>query len=153
MNDNNKFTKIISRILKKIGIPYLLETLSGGITPTDLQSLLLALFKKRTARLSPALVLRQYEENRFVQLAKTDLRTSLEFDRQAFALLPPGYEIVELSPVAPLGSCSSVAAVDQNNVISTVRNTEVCADATNLLALECARRIRNNKSDRSKVIK
>jgi hypothetical protein len=35
-----------------------------------------------------------------------------------------------------------VATVDQNKVLTTIRNTEVCADATGVLALEAARRRR-----------
>ena len=66
----------------------------------------------------------------------------LEFDRLAYSLLPSGFEPVELSSVALLGVCSVLGAVSQNNVVSTVRNTEVCSDSTNVLALECARRRR-----------
>jgi hypothetical protein len=44
--------------------------------------------------------------------------------------------------VAPLGSCAAVGTVSQNVVVSTIRNTEVCADATNVLALECGMRRR-----------
>jgi len=35
-----------------------------------------------------------------------------------------------------------VAPVDQDNAVTTIRNTEVCSDSTNVLALECARRRR-----------
>src|SRR5262249_48931857 len=35
-----------------------------------------------------------------------------------------------------------IATVDQNKTISTIRNTEVVSDATNVLALECAARRR-----------
>lgn len=59
-------------------------------------------------------------------------------------MLPEDFEVIELSPVCPLGTNSVVATVDQNKVVSTVRNTEVCSDATNVLALECARRKRLN---------
>src|SRR6185503_1820337 len=42
----------------------------------------------------------------------------------------------------PLGTNSIVAPVDQDNAVATIRNTEVCSDSTNVLALECARRRR-----------
>jgi len=105
-----------------------------------LQSLLLAVYRRRASRLSPAAVLRQYQENRFVQPAHVSSWESVEFDRLAYSLLPECFEVVELSPVSPLGSCSVLATVDQNNVVTTSRNTEVCADPTNVLALECATR-------------
>lgn len=47
-----------------------------------------------------------------------------------------------MSPVAPLGACSTVAITDQNRVLSALRMTEVAADPTNVLALECALRMR-----------
>jgi hypothetical protein len=40
--------------------------------------------------------------------------------------------------VCPLGTNSVVATVDQNNAVATIRNTEVCSDSTNVMALECA---------------
>lgn len=57
-----------------------------------------------------------------------------------------GFEVLahELSPVAPLGSCSTVALTDQNRVLSSSRMTEVVSDPTNVLALECALRLRAN---------
>jgi len=47
-----------------------------------------------------------------------------------------------LSPVCPLGINAAIATVDQNKVVTTIRNTEVMADSTNALALECATRRR-----------
>ena len=66
----------------------------------------------------------------------------LEFDRLAYSVLPSSFELLELSPVCPLGTNSVVAPVDQDNAVTTIRNTEVCSDSTNVLALECARRRR-----------
>jgi hypothetical protein len=51
---------------------------------------------------------------------------------------------VELSPLAPLGVCSSVALASQNKIVSTARGTEVTSDPTNVLALECARRLQED---------
>ena len=42
--------------------------------------------------------------------------------------------------MCPLGTCSVLAPVSQNNTVSTIRNTEVCSDSTTVLALECALR-------------
>src|SRR5262249_36811548 len=54
------------------------------------------------------------------------------------------FEAVELSPVAPLGVCSAVALASQNKILSTARGTEVVSDPTNVLALECVRRLQEN---------
>jgi hypothetical protein len=52
-----------------------------------------------------------------------------------------GFEAIELSPLAPLGVCAALAPASQNKIVSTTRGSEVVADPTNVLALECARRL------------
>jgi hypothetical protein len=135
MND-----KIIERISQETGIDGLVEVLSTQLNPTDLQSLLIEVYRRRAETLALRDVLYQYQHNRFVQPAQASPIAQLDFDRLAYTLLPPGFEAIALSPVAPLGACSVVSSVSQNVVVPTIRNTEVCSDATNVLALECARR-------------
>ena len=134
--------KILKRILEQVQAPDLLDVLADRLSPSDLQSLQLEVYRRRAGRLSPGDVLRQYERNRFVRPAQVSSQALLEFDRLAFSLLPADYQVVELSPVCPLGTSAAVATVDQNKVLTTIRNTEVCADATGVLALEAARRRR-----------
>ena len=134
--------KIIERIVRKADVPDLVEILANRLSLPDLQSLLLEVYRRRTQALSPQYLVTQYEQNRFVQPANVSPQKFLEFDRLAFSVLPPDFEVIELSPVCPLGTNSIIATVDQNNVVSTIRNTEVCSDSTNVLALECARRRR-----------
>jgi hypothetical protein len=75
-----------------------------------------------------------------------DLRTSITIDAE-FLAAAAKFEAIELSPVAPLGTCTAFALTDQNRVLSASRTTEVMADPTNLLALECARRLRRADAD------
>lgn len=135
MND-----RLLSRIAKKAGVPGLVELLSERLSASDLQSLLLAVYDRRTRAATSGELAKRYAENRFVRPSSVDPRLFAEFDGLAYALLPEGFEAVELSPVAPLGSSSIVAGVSQNRIVSTSRNTEVAADLTNALALECAAR-------------
>lgn len=128
--------KIIERIQTLLGYPDLLESLVEKCKLCDLQSLLLEVYRRKTKKLTARQVLEQYKHNRFVKPAKVEIKHMMAFDLLAFALIPSGFEILELSPLAPLGSCSSIAPVDQNNILSTIRNTEVCSDPTNVLALE-----------------
>src|SRR5438093_236309 len=134
--------RIIARILRESGVPNLLDVLGQGLAPTDLQSLLLEVFRRRAAHRTPRRVLEQYEQDPFVRPAQVSVDALLELDRLALAHAVPPFEAVELSPLAPLGTCSTLAPVDQNRVVSTVRNTEVVSDSTNVLALECALRRR-----------
>jgi len=134
--------KIIERILRTAQVPDLLEVLTQRLSQSDLQSLLLEVYRKRAHTLTPRHLLQQYERNRFVQPAAVNPKKLLEFDRLAHSVLPSSFELLELSPICPLGTNSVVAPVDQDNAVTTIRNTEVCSDSTNVLALECARRRR-----------
>jgi len=131
---------ILRRILNQAAVPLLWETLASRLSMTDLQSLLLAVYRERAAAVRPRDVLTRFNANAFVRPACVPPCRFLELDRLAFELLPPGFESLELSPLCPLGTHGAIAPISQNNVVTTIRNTEVCADATNVLALECARR-------------
>lgn len=108
---------------------------------TELWSLLLAVMEQRAAQRSPATVRQQWENDRFVQPCAVNQRTLNELDSHLLAAAAD-FEAIELSPVAPLASCAAVALASQNKIVSTVRGTEVVSDPTNVLALECAKRLR-----------
>lgn len=95
--------------------------------------------RRRAAARAPHEVLAQYRRDRFVQPGVVDLRTSLAIDAHVLAAASD-FEAIELSPVAPLGTCSSVAVTTQNRVLSALRGTEVVSDPTNVMALEIAAR-------------
>ena len=65
-------SELIERILREIHSPYLLEMLSESLNPTDLQSLLLEVYRRRTSHLTQADVLAQYEHIRFVRPSAVD---------------------------------------------------------------------------------
>lgn len=134
--------KIVERIERELGMPGLVSLLAQQITPTDLQSLLLEVYRLRSSHQRPADVLTSYEADRFVRPASISPRRLLEWDQVAFSALPPEFQLLELSPVCPLGISSVIASVDQNWAVTTSRNTEVVSDSTNVLALECAVRRR-----------
>jgi hypothetical protein len=135
--------KIIARIERLADIPGLSDLLAERLAPTDLQSLLLEVYRRRASKRTPADVLRDYERDRFVRPASIDPKEMTRFDSLVWRHLAPGYVALELSPLAPLGSSSAIATVNQNQAVTTIRNSEVLSDSTNVLALECARRRRN----------
>jgi hypothetical protein len=134
--------KIIERIIKKTGVPNIMDILVDRISLTDLQSLLLKVYQEKLKKEDASSLLGRYKSNRFVQPSTINPQHLIAFDKLAFKILPQTYEVLELSPVGPLGTCSALGPVSQNNVLTTVRNTEVCADTTNILALESALRRR-----------
>jgi hypothetical protein len=135
-------SKIVERIEREAGVPGLVSILTERLAPTDLQSLLLEVYRIRAEKRSPAEVLLDYGSDRFVRPSLVSQRGFLEWENIAYAHLPAGIDAIEIAPVCPLGTNSVVAPVDQNWSISTSRNNEVVADSSNVLALECALRRR-----------
>ncbi|HTB89857.1 MAG TPA: hypothetical protein VK743_17965 [Steroidobacteraceae bacterium] len=119
------------------------SALAKGLAASELWSLLLGIAEQRAAQRSAALVLQQWEKDRFVCPSYVDQRTLNQLDGHLLAAAS-AFEALELSPLAPLGSCSAIALASQNKIVSTIRGTEVVSDPTNLLALESARRLRKN---------
>ena len=117
------------------------DRLATGLAGSDLHSVLLEVMRIRAASRSPADVLSHYERQPFCAPAIVDLRESLAVDGHLLAAASE-FEAVGLSPVAPLGVSSVVANTGQNRVLSALRMLEVVSDPTNVLALECARRLR-----------
>jgi len=139
---------IIRRIEREAGVPNLSEILTERIKPTDLQSLLLEVYRKRAKHRNLSVVLSDYASNSFTRPSRINPAHLLEWDRIAFSHLPHEFQAIELSPVSPLGSVSRLASISQDWVLTTIRNTEVAADPTNVLALECA--LRRKELTRSK---
>ncbi len=131
--------KIIENIAGKLGVPHIAELLADRLSGSELNSLLLEVFDRRTRNISPALLLQQYQVNRFVHPSTTDMVALLNRELQILRLLAGhAFRPVELSPAAQWGSCSVLGPVDQKKIISATRNTEIMADATNALALYIA---------------
>jgi hypothetical protein len=112
----------------------------AGLPATDLQTLLLSVAHDRAHSVRPADVLRRWREDRFVRPATADPRRLAVVEARLWELLPAEFEGVELSPVAPLGTCVAVGPVSQNRIVSTMRSAEVVSDSTNALAVEAADR-------------
>ncbi len=132
--------KIVERVEREAGLPGLASILAERLTPTDLQSLLLEVYRQRSSKLTPAMVLSNYRANRFVRPSEISPTKLMKWEQVAFSQLPPEFEPVTLAPVCPLGSSSVVAGVDPNWSVAAARNVKIVSDSTNVLALECASR-------------
>jgi hypothetical protein len=128
-------SKIISRLAIQTGIPRLFPALSEEIPLSDLQSLLMHVYQARTAK-SRESDLRRGAGRGLMAASKVDARLLNQFDKTAFQIAAE-FEAIELSPVGPLGLNHVLGGIDQNNVLTTIRNAEVLGDPTTALALEC----------------
>lgn len=115
--------------------------LAQDLSASQLWSLLLGVAAQRAAARRPADVTRQWAGDRFVAPCAVDQRTLHALDAVLLGVAQ-GFEAVELSPLAPLGTCVAVAPLSQNRIVSALRGTEVVSDPSNVLALMCAARLR-----------
>jgi hypothetical protein len=56
--------KIVERIERDAGVPGLASLLAERLSPTDLQSILLEVYRIRSGRIKPSSVLSEFESNR-----------------------------------------------------------------------------------------
>jgi hypothetical protein len=127
--------------------PGLLDKLSEELNPSDLQSLLIEVARRRSSQRRPADIVRDYAESRFFLPARSPAADFLAWDNLAGEVAQERFELLELSPTAPLGACAAVASVGQNWSIATVRKGEVISDPTNILAIEAALRRKASPED------
>lgn len=134
----------IGRILREGAAPGMLDALVERLSPADLQTLMMAVYRRRAAAVTPAHLLRRYERDRFTALSPVDAGDLARLTLLAHECLTRhGFTGLAPAPVCPLGTASAVATVSQDKVVTTVRGTEVVSDVTNVLALECALRRRD----------
>jgi hypothetical protein len=131
-------SKILARIAAATGVPRLADILATDLSGSDLQSLLLHVFQQRAGGLREH-DLMALSDRALLAPSGVSARRLNQFDQVAFAVAG-SFEALDLSPVAPLGLNHVLGEIDQNNVLTTIRNAEVLGDPTPALALECVRR-------------
>ncbi len=125
---------IAGRIARELGSPDLVDKLVA-LPANELTSLLLEVTRRRTR--TPADLVAQFARDRTVKPTADDPRALLAVEAHAFAAAA-AFTPVTLSPVAPLGLNVVLGEIDQNSTLAAVRNCEVLADPTTVLALQTA---------------
>lgn len=142
---------IIGNVLEKAGNENLIDELTGRLSQSEITTFLLALSKEITNKNTPGDILSRYESNRFVKPSGLNPIKVKQVELLMLEMAETsGFSPVLLSPASPLGSCSVIAKVDQNNVISATRGLELIADSTNMLAIYLANGIKNKTIDNTK---
>lgn len=132
---NKIIAKIQDKLSDKENVLSQLEKLSNS----ELNTFLLELFKIKSQKVNPTEIVRQFNENRFVAPVDSDIIKLKEIEIEWLKYAKgKEYKPLNLSPLTPFATCSSVGLVNQNNVVSALRGTEVVSDATNVLALKIA---------------
>jgi hypothetical protein len=134
---------IAQRIERQLGFSGLVEALSKRLPPSDLQSLLIEVYRNRADPVKEAGILAQFGRDPLLAPSTADAREFLAFDSAAYEAAAE-FAAVELSPVSPFGAAFALGGTSQNNVLTTIRNSEALGDSTIALALEAARRRGSN---------
>lgn len=130
---------VSAHIVSRRGIQEIVDVLNNDLSGSELNSVLLDVFNKRVQRETAASLLHKYERNKLVRPYDTDLVKFKEYELNCYKILAAsGFDPIELSPVAQMGTSSVLATVDQMKVLTALRNTEVQADPTNAIALHYA---------------
>lgn len=130
---------ISTHIIKKFDLQDIVNVLSNELSGSELNSVLLNVFNKRVQQETPSTLLKKYEDNKLVRPAQIDVLKYKEDELNCYKIIASkGFEPIELSPVAQLGTSSVIATVDQKKVLTALRNTEVQSDPTNAIALHYA---------------
>jgi hypothetical protein len=126
------------RILRELGVPDAIDRLARLKAP-DLRTLLLAVARRRVAALGARDVLRQHSETPTLRPARHDAGALRALETAAIARLPDGFQELVLAPEAAFGTSALFGGSSQDRMVTTTMGTELVSDATNVLALECAR--------------
>lgn len=147
MTSNSEEQRKLQRIVRDAGLGDILNLLIKNVSSSDLNTLLLEVFRERVRESTSSDLMRRYESNRFVHPAAVNPIELKHLEIDVLQIADNhGFSPIQLSPVAPLGSCSIVAPADQNKIISALRGTEAVADATNLLTLHICDLIKSRKA-------
>ena len=126
-------------IISKFDLPEIVKILSDELSGSELNTILLEVFNRRIQQETPSSLLNKYEGNKLVKPANIDVLRYKEQELTCYKVLASrGFEPIEHSPAAQLGTSSVVATVDQKKVLTALRNTEMQADPTNATALHYA---------------
>jgi hypothetical protein len=148
----NFHDRITDRILSRLGDDGLLEKMLA-LPKSDFSSLLLNIYQKQAGSITPVDVVKMFQTNRFSVPSEIDPVAYHRFEAELLSLAQEAeIKAVLLSPAAPFGSSSAFGCVDQNNVVSAVRGTEILSDPTNVLAIMIAEQIKAKKSDNTKPL-
>jgi len=132
-------SEIIRRIERELGFTGLVEALASKLSPSDLRSLLMHVYRTRAAEVPVAAISAQAARDPLMSPSAVSARDLWAFDSIAFQAASQ-FIAVDLSPVCPFSATSTLGGTSQNNVVTAIRNAEALGDPTIALAIEAGRR-------------
>lgn len=134
--------RALDRAVQAAGVPGLSEILAERLSNSGLTTLLLDVYRRRVATARPSELLAQVRQNRFVLPAAVDPIALREAEIRILRLArDAGFQPIEPSPVAALGSSAIYGRVSQDKVLTALRGCEVVSDSSSAMILQMTRRI------------
>ncbi|MFH1048569.1 MAG: hypothetical protein V1732_02805 [Patescibacteria group bacterium] len=145
-SDAESEIKMLQRICRELQAPNLIEILEK--TPMRLlQPILMHAWKKRVTNKKTTDLLAEYESKlEFYGVSSIPQKQLIDFVQICHDSIPANFDIVQTSPITPVGLNSLLSKISQNNTLPTIRKSEVVSDITTQLALECAYRRKKSHS-------
>jgi len=143
---------ITKRLLTQFGDMELIDKFLV-LSNSDFNSMMLKIFQSRASKRTPGEMVKAFQTNRFSVASELD---SLAYHTLETEFLSSAQELgiksVLLSPSAPFASSSVFGCVNQNNIVSAVRGTEILSDPTNMLSIIIAEKLKSKKADNTTPI-
>lgn len=117
------------------------EDLFNKMDNNTIHQLLLELSLEKSKKIEAGQVLKRYIDNYdYFGNSSVSLKSITKFNMLFLNNLPKKYETIELSKIMPLGTNSCISNLSQKMILTTIKNSEVCADPTTAITLEACKR-------------
>ena len=108
----------IKHIISRCNLNEIVDILSDKLSGSELNSLLLEVFERRVMQETPSSLLGKYTKNKLVKPAQLDFLKFKEEELECCKIVAnSSFELIELSPVAQLGTSSVMATVNQKKFL------------------------------------
>lgn len=120
---------------------YTIEQMFNELDNNAIHQLLLELSVRKSKKIDANQVLKKYMENyEYFGNSSVSLKSVINFTKLFIDSLPKRYDTIELSKIMPLGTNAAITSLSQKNILTTIKNSEVCADPTTAITFEACKR-------------
>lgn len=127
--------KVHAQKVGQMELPHILADMPfNSLTP-----ILVEAMRQKSEQIGPGDLLREAEaKSEFFGSSAISQKEFCRFQQLYFEGMPDHFESIQLPPVAPLGICTALTKLGQNERLTTIRKSEVISDSTLALAVQAA---------------
>ena len=126
----------IKHIISRCNLNEIVDILSDKLSGSELNSLLLEVFDRRTTKETPSSLLSKYSKNKLAKPAQLDFLEFKEEELECCKIIANNnYELIELSPVAQLGTSNGNSKSKKSSYSTKKHGSSVRPNKCNSFAL------------------